>query len=459
MKKVDFLFIYETKARELENICLLKYELEKRGYSVLFINTWYYLNKAAPKIDAHVVVAFALYNNALYNFVNKYCCRIKKIINLQWEQIGTIADEKNPLSAFFIKGFPQKAVHLAWGQKISDRLLSLGVNKRNIKVTGHIGMDFLNEKLLPYYMTREKLFKLYNIPPDKKVCLFISSFTSADISFADDSEDEKLGKTDIITQNKKLSMIDFDKFIDISTLSKKYILEWIMEILKKHEDLIFIYRPHPAEYISDEFLSLTDTSENFFIISEHSVKQWILSSDIITTWYSTSLAEIFFAKKSCYILRPVNIPFEMDLGIYENAEYITNYADFETVLDSKSYHFPVNETFIREYYTQNDKLNYINACDIFEEVLKDDSYKLPVFQSFFRNLKNKIKYKLIYNRLTGFFAKLLKNRFHLFSLIYSRIYGNEYMQQMQKRNYATAEEIISIIDKIKICLENKNNIN
>ena len=28
MKKTDFLFVYEIKNRELENICLLKYELE-----------------------------------------------------------------------------------------------------------------------------------------------------------------------------------------------------------------------------------------------------------------------------------------------------------------------------------------------------------------------------------------------------------------------------------------------
>ena len=31
MKKVDFLFIYEVRNRELENICLLAAELEKYG--------------------------------------------------------------------------------------------------------------------------------------------------------------------------------------------------------------------------------------------------------------------------------------------------------------------------------------------------------------------------------------------------------------------------------------------
>ena len=32
MKELDFLFIYEHKVRELENVCLMKYELDRRGY-------------------------------------------------------------------------------------------------------------------------------------------------------------------------------------------------------------------------------------------------------------------------------------------------------------------------------------------------------------------------------------------------------------------------------------------
>lgn len=34
MKEFDFLFIYEHKVRELENLCLMKYELDRRGYKL-----------------------------------------------------------------------------------------------------------------------------------------------------------------------------------------------------------------------------------------------------------------------------------------------------------------------------------------------------------------------------------------------------------------------------------------
>ena len=35
LKKVDVLIIIEHKVRELESACLLKYEFEKKGYSVV----------------------------------------------------------------------------------------------------------------------------------------------------------------------------------------------------------------------------------------------------------------------------------------------------------------------------------------------------------------------------------------------------------------------------------------
>ena len=38
IEELDFLFIYEHKVRELENLCLLKYELDRRGYRTKIIH-------------------------------------------------------------------------------------------------------------------------------------------------------------------------------------------------------------------------------------------------------------------------------------------------------------------------------------------------------------------------------------------------------------------------------------
>ena len=133
-----------------------------------------------------------------------------------------------------------------------------------------------------------------------------------------------------------------------------------------------------------------------------------------------------------------------------------NYNDFETIFDLNLYIFPINELLIHQYYTQHENLNYTKICNVFEEVLKDDSYVLPAIKNSFRkSLKKVIKRKFVYNRLVDFCAKSLKNRFKLFQKIYNHLYVNEYTNQMQKRNYASEEEINFIINKIKNCFKYK----
>jgi len=453
MKKVDFLFVYEVKVREIENICLLKYELEKRGYSVEFINTWYYQKKKIPKIDAVVVISFALFDDDVYNYICSFVHKFQKLINLQWEQLGTNKSEEDTLSRFFIKGLSKEAVHLAWGEKTFNRLNSCGIDKKNIKITGHITMDFLNESFLPYYMSKEKLFDLYNIPLDKKICLFISSFTLTNLS---NIQNTKINEAK--ENAKKATLIDIDDFVLISTITQKNILNWITSILKERDDLVFIYRPHPAEYIPDENISILKNYKNFFVISEHSVRQWIIACDVITTWYSTSLAEVYFAKKNCYILRPNDIPTEMDLALYKNAAFVTNYNSFKQIFDEKLDAFPADENLIKKYYAQDNNFNYIKICDVFEEVYKNDFYNAPLPKDLLLGISVSIRIKqiILSTGLMRFFTILFKKYSKRLQNIYNLYYEiDEYTQQMQKKNYASEEEINLIINKIKNCLVNK----
>ena len=443
---VDFLFIYEVKNRELENICLLRYELESRGYSVAFIGIWENIGKCKLRIDAGVVVSAALYNDETYRSLANYCGKFSKVINLQWEQIGTVSDKSNALSILHISGIPQKAVHIAWGNITYERLISCGLFDRNIRVLGHVGMDFLDKKMQSYYMTKEELFSRYNIPFDKKVCLFISSFTTTEAQ-----ENENTGKEGMTEYIEKYTSLDVNEFILSHTESKKRILEWVETLLCERDDIIFIYRPHPAEYISVEFQTLFSSVRNCYIISELSVKQWIIACDVITMWYSTSLAEVFFAGKTCHILRPVEIPIDMELELYEDAEFITNYNSFKTIFSSDSYRFPVRESVIREYFTQNEKLNYLGICDIFEEVLKDNTYTIPKPPR--KPLSIIVKEKLITTRLMKIIAKTLGSRIKYFDILNRKHYENTYFSQMKDRNATTGFEIDSIMNKIKKCFQ------
>ena len=90
-------------------------------------------------------------------------------------------------------------------------------------------------------------------------------------------------------------------------------LRWFDDFLRGHNDVIFIYRPHPSEFVTDRLQILETKFKHFKVIKDYSVKQWILASDTLITWMSTSIIEAYFAGKSCYIIRPMDFPAEKDM--------------------------------------------------------------------------------------------------------------------------------------------------
>lgn len=194
IKNYDFVFVCESKVRELESCCLIGQELENRGYTVGILNWW------LPNIDitykpvkTKVLLAHAVYKDASLNKELSYIDRPTKVINLQWVQIYSIKDLTNPNAPWKMDGDARKVIHLSWGKNNFNKLTTYdGVSSDRIKVVGQVSMDFLNPKLRGYYMSREKLLAQYNIPNDKKICLFISSFSL--INLPDSiQEDEQVG--------------------------------------------------------------------------------------------------------------------------------------------------------------------------------------------------------------------------------------------------------------------------
>ena len=82
--------------------------------------------------------------------------------------------------------------------------------------------------------------------------------------------------------------------------------------------------------------ALAQKRPNFRVIFADSVKQWIVAADQIFIWMSTAIAEVYFAGKSCRILRPVPIEHEYDPVIYKGADHITDYAAFAAAADAPS---------------------------------------------------------------------------------------------------------------------------
>ena len=85
MKELDFLFLYEHKVRELENLCLIKYELDRRGYrtEIRYIEDAGNALAVKPFIHTKVLLVMACYNNQTLNWQTKDFVKFDKVIDMQ----------------------------------------------------------------------------------------------------------------------------------------------------------------------------------------------------------------------------------------------------------------------------------------------------------------------------------------------------------------------------------------
>lgn len=392
MLKYDVLLTYEIRNREIESVCLLRMELERRGYKVGIVPQYNTFFESPEPVEADVVLVPAYYRDRAKFYASSHTVKTDKIINLQWEQMYRNLDMTGDTYLKATKPWGRSAVHIAWGDKTFERMTEeWHVPARNVTVTGHIAMDFLRGPLARYYMDRETLFKQYDIPADKKVCLFISSFTYQTM------HERFLKGMGHVNEDGK--SFDAYEYRDITIESQKIVLEWFDRLMSGNDDIV-VYRPHPEEKDSPILAEMCRKHPNFRVISDHSVKQWILTTDKLFVWLSTSIVEAYIAGKSCGILRPIAMPEHIELCIYNDAEFITDYDTFEKAYNSEEISFPMKRENIEAfYYVPHGTYSYQLVADVVEKVLQDDSYTLeqpmknPFYPRFFNleRTKNVIK--------------------------------------------------------------------
>ena len=154
MQEYDFLLMYEHKVRELDNLCLLKYELDKRGYrtKILYANNFDLIEARTVMYRTKVLVIGYCYTSSSIRDYASYRIKFDKVINLQWEQVTTNEQEKDSGSFRNLSGLAKEIVHISWGEKNQKRLIEkAGVAPRNVKVTGNITMDLLRPEFRGFY--------------------------------------------------------------------------------------------------------------------------------------------------------------------------------------------------------------------------------------------------------------------------------------------------------------------
>lgn len=428
MKKTDYLLIYEHKNRELDNLCLLRAELERRGYKVDIFCRFDYLKKIkillSPK--PRVVGCIAAYRtSSLFAQVYRYTGVVKKIINFRWEQVFSESDIENHVPS----GDAKQVAHLCWGNLPYQQLKEAGINK--ISVTGPLQMDFLLPPMNKIYYSQEEIKNQYNIPQQSKLVLYISSF-----AFATMSQTE-------LEYNEKWYGQSLSSLVESEKKTFNYTIECLMKLLEEDPSLYILYRPHPAE--DSSVIKKMIKNERFIINSDYSVKQWILAADHIITWISTAICEVYYAHKNAVILRPYPIHEISDPVVFKNCHYAKDYNDLKNQLYSEK-EFPLDENLIKGYYDVDEsKPSYVRTADFYEEVLKNDSYNFDNKQTYgFRIFKNAITDLLTYIISN---SKILSRLINLWPLSAMKTALNEYKHYSP--NIVSDEDIINKVEKYK----------
>jgi surface carbohydrate biosynthesis protein len=394
---MDFIIFYEHLNRELENVLLIKHELETRGYSVAishFSGCSYgrHVLFSRPEV---IVTPWLRYDENVYRFT-RFRGSTKKIVNLQWEQIYSKKGIESGLVT--ISGTAKQAYHICWGAKTKSRLIQQGISPDKLEITGAVQLDFGRPDFDYYYQSREEISQEFDLNPSLPWILYISSFAYA-------TYNPNAIKTLECNFNTSLSQL-----VDVSKKSKDITLKWIDELLAVNRNIIFIYRPHPSENIDKSLMDMSKKHQTFKIISANTVKQWIKVCDIINTWFSTSVAEVYFMGKICHIIRPIYVPEDIEVEIMRHAKFITDKEEFiavNTNMGQVEYNFPVPVKILRRYYDYDEqKPSFVRVADFLEKVYlsnQAENFALPMddIVKFQRKYKKEIMASLI----TDFIAK------------------------------------------------------
>ena len=447
MRELDFLFLYEHKVRELENLCLIKYELDRRGYrtEIRYIEDAGNALAVKPFIHTKVLLVMACYNNQTLNWQTKDFVKFDKVIDMQWENIVYPKDEDRKDAYKNYTEIGKDVVRVSWGKQNEKRMLdAVKMDPRKLKVTGHVGMDFLREPLNRYYLSREELFVKYQVPEDKKVILFASPYYG-----------DQLGESYIKDMCFRFgdNWVDYYRFMCESQVQ---VLGWMEKILQEDEGICFVFRPHPG-HPSRCAQELAEKYDNFKIISGESVKQWIVACDKVYTGNSSVVVEAYFAKKMCQLLFPLPVTEGFELKLISDSAKITDFEGFKASVYADSEEFPTPRESIEEIYLIDwTEPSYIKFADMAEEVLKSDYYRLskeqlkgcqPVYTGATKVIKELSKIDLLYRP----YLALLKNEkikagfLERQRLIRSQAYR---IEQEHSHELTSEKEVQSIIGRI-----------
>ena len=335
VKKIKILFYVEHVDREISTVKSIIEQLELSENDYIIVSTNFAMGISKFLYRPELVVTPWLYSDFCYKkIVSFFLLNKVKVLNLHHEQITNL----DRLEALLPSGLSKNVFHLSWGQFFKEKMVSRGVAENDIFVTGSIR---LAPKKASY--SKEELANKYfgdSNAINKKWIMFVSSYSWKDLPDSVIHKVERNGRKNVW------------EYKSIVKQSYQKTLSWIEDFLVKNPEVLYAYRLHPSENVDEQLLRLVNTYENFHIINELTISEWINHFDILDLWISTSIAEIFVYEKPVRIIRPITLPSNVEVEGFQNFDKTCSIEDFTTVdFESTPYNFNNSKEYLKIYYS------------------------------------------------------------------------------------------------------------
>jgi surface carbohydrate biosynthesis protein len=301
MRNLDFLFLVEHIARELDVVTCLAEKL-RRAYGAQVEVKSYFLDVDSTLLTCRPKVVIFPFFYGSNSSSSQYLAMWPEatFVNMCWEQMLSKID----ISMKVPRDDTARArvVHLCWSNRHQEFLLGNGVARDHLIVTGNPAMKLYDQPYCRYFATRNDLARRHRIDPQRKWVLFPEAYQYGFMS-------DDWMRWNVENQNADLGLMREARNYSCQCLNM--LLAWANE-LHSPDDPIFIIRPRPStpREVATKCIHnvIGDPVGNIAVIKKESVREWILAADHVISSHSTTLIEAALARKPVHIFSPVPLP-------------------------------------------------------------------------------------------------------------------------------------------------------
>ena len=325
-KNIDVVIIVEHVARELDIACLIKYLLQRSGFSVEVLSLPYHGISSLKGNPVTVLAVPYCYSLGVYKTLLQRC-PVTSLFNIAYEQIFQNINEnlKAPKDDFAKK----HVIHHAWSRHYAEYLKKYGVDPNNIFLNGNLSYALYKRPYHHYFPSRREMAEKFHLDPDKKWVFIPENYGAA--FYSDDIIDEKI--------KKGIDAHEVLEYREFASRSLRQVIRWCARAAESGTVEI-IFRPRPAtsqEKMQNVFAGeLAEIPPALRIIKDLTVRDWILSSDIVLSSYSTTLIEAAVAGKPIGMLAPAPFPEYLNASWYSMVPKIETFDDFARTISTPS---------------------------------------------------------------------------------------------------------------------------